>query len=311
MNGLIFDIYRGTTHDGPGIRDTVFFKGCSLACKWCQNPESIEKTNKVLYHKNICIGCGECVSVCPSGAASVGQNGINFDYSLCLGCNSCADACKSGAFAPIARRITTEDVLKCVSKDKSFFDISGGGVTLSGGEPLLQGSFALELLRELKNRGISTALDTCAMVSEDVFMSALPYVDILLLDLKIFDSDEHKRFTGSHNKQILSNAIAAAAYVRKNSQHRIWVRTPIIPGATDKDENIRALADFIKNELSGAVEKWELCMFNRAAGEKYESMGKKWIYRNEPSVSIKARDHILKIASDGMDIEVLTSGITK
>ena len=140
-------------------------------------------------------------------------------------------------------------------------------------------------------------------------MSALPHTDILLLDLKIFDSENHKRLTGAHNRQILSNAIAAAAYVRKNPAHRLWVRTPIIPGATDSDDNIRALASFIRTELTGAVERWELCMFNRAAAAKYEAIGTEWSYQNEPSISIGTRDRLLRLASEQMDCEVVASGV--
>lgn len=311
MDGLVFDIYRGTTHDGPGIRDTVFLKGCSLKCAWCQNPESIDKAEKVWYNKNKCIECGMCADICPSGAVTVGENGIHFDYNTCIGCNACTKVCTSGGMSAIAKRLTTDDVLCRVLKDKHYFDISDGGVTLSGGEPLIQPEFSLELLSKLKTHGISTALDTCAVVSEKVFLSALELTDVLLLDLKLFDSKEHKRLTGADNRQILTNARSAALFVRKNPTHRLWVRTPIIPGATDSEDNITAIAEFIHTELIGEVERWELCMFNRAASSKYEALGVEWNYRHTPSVNIETREYLIKLASENTSCKIIASGVVQ
>lgn len=309
MEGKIFDIYRLTTHDGPGMRDTVFLKGCSLSCVWCQNPESIDFEDKVWYRKNCCIGCGMCLGVCPSGAVSSGEKGIKFDYKACLGCYACTEVCVSGALSAIAERVSTEDVLRRVMRDKAYFEVSGGGVTLSGGEPLLQPEFTQELLTKLKKQGISTALDTCAMVSENVFTTTLPLTDILLLDIKVYDGEAHRQLTGADNRQILSNAIAAAAYVKENPSHRFWVRTPIIPGATDSDENLGAIARFIRTELAGTVERWELCMFNRAATVKYESLGMEWRYQSMPSISAGTRDRLLGLAAENAGCEVIASGI--
>lgn len=308
--GLIFDIYKGTTHDGPGMRDTVFFKGCSLKCEWCQNPESIEIKNRIWYNRRKCIGCGECLKNCPQGAIAALAEGIRVEESKCILCGTCAESCPTGAMCKIAKEYTVDALMKEVSKDKPYFDISGGGVTLSGGEPLLQGEFVLKFLKKCLERDIAAALDTCGMVSTEVFLLALPYVDTMLYDLKIFDSRLHRQFTGCDNRLILEHAVMAADYVRRNPEHRLWIRTPIIPGATDSDENILKLAEFIRTKLTDGVSRWELCLFNKAPAFKYESLGQKWHYESKPAVSEEKKQHLLYLAERSGVKEVLASGIT-
>lgn len=234
---------------------------------------------------------------------------MRMDRSLCRNCHRCADVCVSGALSAIAKRVTADELVRRVASDRAFFEQSGGGVTLSGGEPLLQPDFAFELLRRFREEKISTALDTCGMVSEEIFKEALPASELLLFDLKIMDSKLHRHFTGAENRQILHNAILAAQFVKKNPAHRLWIRTPIIPGATDTEENLHAIGDFIEKKLDGAVERWELCLFNRAALSKYEALGIEWSYQNIASLSEKRRDTLLHLASELVSCEVVNSGV--
>ena len=308
--GLIFDIYKGTTHDGPGMRDTIFFKGCSLKCEWCQNPESIERKNRIWYNGRKCIGCGKCLENCPQSAIVSQETGITIHEKLCTLCGICTEQCPSGALNRIAKGYTVEALLEEIIKDKPYFDISGGGVTLSGGEPLLQGEFVLRFLKKCRETGITAALDTCGMASTEVFLSILPYVDIILYDLKIFDSRRHQKYTGCDNNIILEHAIMAADYVHENHGHELWIRTPIIPDATDSDENILQLAEFIRTKLTDSVARWELCLFNRAPAFKYESLGWKWHYESKPAISEEKKQHLLFLAEKSGVKEIIASGIT-
>ena len=310
MTGLVFDVFKGTTHDGPGIRNTVFFKGCPLRCAWCQNPESIEAKNRVWYSVKKCIGCSECLAACRTGALSAGADGMEINAARCAVCGGCAGACPTGALSLIAREYTVDELLWELVVDKPYFNISGGGVTLSGGEPLLQKEFCIALLRALKETDVRTALDTCGYVSSKALLEALPYTDTVLFDLKIFDSDAHAHFTGHENGKILENARLVADFIRKNPNKELWIRTPIIPDATDSDENILEIAKFIKRELSGAVSRWDLCLFNRASAFKYASLGRAWEFAEARGITSAEKERLLEVARQSSVNEIYAVGFT-
>jgi len=268
---LVFDIYRGTTHDGPGLRTTVFFKGCPLECLWCQNPEGIRLASEIWYEKNLCIGCLECLKACPRHALSATADGICIERSLCQACGKCADACPSEALSRIDQRYTVDELTAKVLRDADYFRAFNGGVTASGGEPLLQADFVGEFFRRLKENSISTALDSCGFADFSAFEKVLPFTDCVLFDVKILNSQEHQRFTGRPNERILEN-------LRKVSQlhKRLWIRTPLIPNATANEQNIRDIGRFLQQEIPDAFERWELCAFNGACESKYRKFNRAW-----------------------------------
>ena len=257
------DIQRMSSEDGPGLRTTIFLKGCSLACAWCHNPESIAKKPQVYWISARCIKCGSCDSVCPNDALTRDETGVHIDRRLCTGCRTCVSACPTLALECKGIDAEPEELCRELVKDRAYFG-RDGGVTLSGGEALLQDG-TIELLRLLKQEGIQTAVDTCGMVFTEQLQAALPYTDILLYDLKIMNDADHLRWTGRSNAMILRNLGVAALWAKGNG--RLWIRTPIIPGATDSDENIRAIGNRI-NAIGGA-ERWELCAFNNLCTDKY------------------------------------------
>lgn len=271
------DVSHGTTHDGPGMRSTVFVKGCSLHCLWCQNPESISMRNEPWWDKNLCIGCMSCRDACPTGALTAGEDGFHIDRTICRACGACTDACPSTAMSPEAQEYTLDALLKEVLRDKTFYQEFGGGVTCSGGEPLLQYKFIREFFREMQARGITTALDTCGAAPRENLEALLPYTNYVLYDMKIFDPEKHKLFTGQSNERILSNLLCAAEYVR-HADHpmEIWIRTPLIWGATATEENLSAIGKFIAENLLDVLGRWELCAFNGACAQKYDKLGQKW-----------------------------------
>ena len=277
ISGTILEITRMSTEDGPGLRTTVFFKGCSLACAWCHNPESISFKPQVQWLGAGCIGCGICVQTCRDNALAQTDEGILINRELCTGCGLCAAECPSTAMELLGRKWQVQDLADELVRDRVYFEQSGGGVTLSGGEAALQQDFCLALLKELRARGIQTALDTCGQAPRESLARLLPYTDILLFDLKEIDSVKHKAFTGSENEKILANAAFAAKFKKDHIYPKtIWVRTPVIPGMTDTVENIRGLGEFIRNNLSGAVSRWELCAFNNLCRDKYKRLGLVW-----------------------------------
>jgi len=277
ISGIILDISRMSTEDGPGLRTTVFFKGCSLACAWCHNPESISFKPQVHWLGAGCIGCGICVQTCSENALAQTDEGICINRELCTGCGACAEECPSTAMELLGRKWHVQDLADELVRDRVYFEQSGGGVTLSGGEAAMQHDFCLALLKALRAGGIQTALDTCGQVPQESLASLLPYVDILLFDLKEVDSAKHRAFTGSGNEKILANAVFAVKFKKDHIYPKtIWMRTPVIPGMTDTAENIRGLGEFIRDNLAGAVSRWELCAFNNLCRDKYKRMGLVW-----------------------------------
>ena len=284
------DIQRMSSEDGPGLRTTIFLKGCSLACAWCHNPESIAKKPQVYWISARCIKCGSCDSVCPNDALPRDETGVHIDRRLCTGCRTCVSACPTLALECKGIDAEPEELCRELVKDRAYFG-RDGGVTLSGGEALLQDG-TIELLRLLKQEGIQTAVDTCGMVFTEQLQAALPYTDILLYDLKIMNDADHLRWTGRSNAMILRNLGVAALWAKGNG--RLWIRTPIIPGATDSDENIRAIGNRI-NAIGGA-ERWELCAFNNLCTDKYERLDIDWAFKNAPLVSKKRMEELLAVA---------------
>lgn len=266
---IVFNIQKCCVNDGPGIRTTVFLKGCMLNCLWCHNPESKLMKPQLMLHQNKCIGCLECQKICPRGLHTVGEDGKHLiDRESCIACGKCADAC-IGALEICGKEMTVPEIIKEVMKDKAFYDNSGGGVTLSGGDPLLTPDFTLELLKAAKDNGLHTCIETCGHAKWDDVEKLMPYVDIFLWDVKETDSARHKEFTGVTNERILENLRALS----KAGAH-IILRCPIIPGYNDRREHLEAIGD-LATELSG-VEKVEVEPYHPLGASKSEDIGKEY-----------------------------------
>ena len=262
QEGFIFDIHRYSIHDGPGIRTTVFLKGCPLKCFWCQNPESQEIKPQILLNKSKCSSCGQCVIVCPTGASSLSEESSIIVRTKCIGCGKCTEVCLNQARSLTGKRLTVNEILKEVLKDRKFYDNSGGGITLSGGDPIAQPEFALAILRNSKELGLHTTLDTCGYSPWSTFQRLLKYIDLVLYDIKSINPEKHYKATGKSNDLILDNAKKIA----KSKSMRI--RVPLIPGFNDSPEDIRAIAHFVKSEL-GSIEI-ELLAYNKLGEGKYD-----------------------------------------
>ena len=313
QKGTILEIIRMSTEDGPGIRTTVFFKGCPLTCRWCHNPESISPKPQIQWIKTSCIGCGICVETCPEKALGQTSEGITINRTVCTGCGLCTEECPTTAMELLGKKWSVPDLVREVVKDRIYFEQSGGGVTLSGGEAALQKDFCLGLLKELRGRGIQTALDTCGQVPQNVLAELLPYVDVLLYDLKEIDPKMHKIFTGAGNEKILANAVFAAHFKKTHPYPKtLWIRTPVIPEATGKAENIKGLGDFIRTNLAGAVDRWELCAFNNLCRDKYARLGMEWPFTDKGLPEKLFMEELTRIAQSCVpQTSVCWSGSTK
>jgi len=303
----IVNIQRMSTEDGPGIRTTVFFKGCSLACVWCHNPESIATGPEVVWHEWKCIGCDACGDVCKEGALSRLGDEVIIDRDRCTSGSACSDACPATAIERIGAERDLDGLVAEVARDRAFFERSGGGVTVSGGEPGVQGRFVTAFLRRLRELGIHTALDTCGMCSDLALEEMSAQADLVLYDLKEIDSGRHNRFTGQPNGRILAHLVELAARRRAGGcPGELWIRTPLIPGTTATAENVTGIGRFIADRLGDVVTRWELCAFNNLGADKYRRLGRVWEFEN---VELLSRGDLAQLgavaAASGVDPSIV------
>ena len=264
--GIVFNIQKFCVNDGPGIRTTVFLKGCPIHCMWCHNPESHKKEPELFYSPTKCIGCGRCVDVCSSNAHTMENGSHYYDRSKCVSCGSCTDVCPGKALEMVGMEMTVDEVISEVLRDLPFYG-KVGGMTLSGGEPLQQFDFALALLKRAKKEGMHTCIETCGFVPREKIMEIAEYVDIFLYDWKLTDAELHKKYTGVYNYMIAENLHFLDALGSK-----IVLRCPLIPSVNDTEEHfegIAALAEGLTNILRVEIEPYHL--FGQ---EKYEMLGK-------------------------------------
>lgn len=271
QSGTIFDIKKYSINDGPGIRTTVFFSGCPLSCLWCHNPESQSLTAELLYRAGRCLLCGECIEVCPEGAISSDEssNSIITDRQKCTRCQTCVTTCYSGAREFSGREMTVREVMIGIEREIPFYDESHGGVTFSGGEPLMQPTFLSMLLTACRAHEIHTVVDTCGFANWKIFEQIRENVDLFLYDLKHMDSRRHREVTGVPNELILENLRRLSAAGAK-----CIVRIPIIPGVNDDDENLAASGRFLASLAH--IQRVELMEYHDIARAKYEALGRKY-----------------------------------
>lgn len=263
MNGIVFNIQRSSIHDGPGIRTTVFMKGCPLRCFWCHNPESLSPRPELLLYPEKCIGDGACVAACPQQL----RTPEGFLRELCVGCGKCADVCYAGAIELAGKSYTADALFAQVRRDKPFYKTTGG-VTFSGGEPLAQSEFVAAVAEKCKADGIHVAIDTALYVSREAIDRVLPYADLFLIDVKAATPSLHREGTGVDNERILSNL----RYIAETGV-KFWIRTPLIPGYNDSEEELAKIGALVKR-LPNPPEKQELLAFHSLCEAKYRALGK-------------------------------------
>lgn len=278
LTARLFDIKKMAVHDGPGIRTTIFFKGCPLRCQWCHSPESIWHKKQVRYTSNLCRDCGRCTPVCPSNCHWVEENGRHgFDHTNCTACGACVNVCPHDALGMIGYDATIDEVVEEVLKDKKYYDASGGGVTLSGGEVMMQAEFATELAMRFKNEGLHTALDTCGAAPWSRYEAILPYVDLVLFDVKETDAQKHRRFTGAEIAQTLGTLFQ----IDRNGTE-IMLRCPLVPGLNAEERHFEALGK-LADSLNHILEIHAI-PFHPFGASKCESIGWEYLLKDTPAV---------------------------
>lgn len=284
IQGMVFDIQRFSVHDGPGIRTTIFLKGCPLRCPWCQNPESQNVEPELFFTEALCILCSKCVESCPNKLHAILEGKRIIQRNSCAKCGKCVEACCTGALELKGRLMTVWEVIAEVLKDKDYYERSGGGVTLSGGEPLLQPTFCIEVLKECKALELHTAIETCGYASPQVVERVIDLVDLIMYDLKHIDSKIHRKAVGVGNELVIQNLKRA---VERGIS--VLVRMPLIPGFNDTHDNLVQMADFLK--VLGTDEV-EILPYHTYALAKYKALGVEYPLRD---ISIPSEDELRRV----------------
>lgn len=285
---MVIGITRMTVHNGPGIRTLILFKGCPLRCVWCSTPESWNESPDIAFYVDRCILCGECISVCPRNALTAGDKAVIINRELCDNCGRCISVCYTEALRLMGRQYTVDELIHEVKKDQVLYKHSGGGVTVSGGEPLLEPGFALELFRSFKQNGINIGVDTCGFVPRENIEAVLPYVDFFLWDIKHMNDNAHREFTGIHNRLILDNL----SFVSDN-RVPIYIRLPIIPGYNDSTDNLRAVCEFA-TDLSSLVEI-NILPLHHLGKARYTALGLEYPIDGIPLIQDEVLQEIKKL----------------
>lgn len=303
VKGTVFNIQKYSVHDGPGIRTIVFTKGCTLRCQWCSNPESQVLAPEIAVNPGKCLTvdkCKRCLDVCEHNALGFNEDGIIVrDPDACRQCLTCADKCPTKALNVYGYEITVDDALKRVEEDEAFYARSGGGLTMSGGEPLMQADFAIALLREAKRRRIDTCIETCGNVPWATLEEAAKYLNNVFFDLKHMDTDKHADVTGGGNKQIIDNL---RRLVETYPDLPVTVRTPVVPGVNDTEEEIAAIVEFVE-ALPGANVRYELLQYHRMGKPKYGYLGREYPLDGETNLSDETFRKLLAVTKDAEDAE--------
>lgn len=297
ITGHVTEVQRFCVHDGPGIRTIVFLKGCPLRCLWCQNPEAQSPNKEIRYDREKCIGCLICIESCPQKAISLKNNKLYTDRKKCIACGVCAEKCYAGAREIVGISYTVDEVFEIVGKDKVFYKNSGGGVTLSGGEPLFQSGFSASLLKRCKKNGINTAIETSGFAPWSHFKAVLEYTDFLLFDLKVIDLEVHRKYTGQPNELIISN-LYKASKIAEN----IVIRFPCIPGINDDEENLKALARITK-EVNAC--ELHILPYHEIGVGKYRTIGRRYLLKDTDIPSSEKINRVKSILeSEGININI-------